>query len=169
MSTIRYVPSVMNIYPDVENIIFIGEAPGKREEEEGLPFVGRSGSFLRTLAWNEINEGSSYVSLSFMNVVKVRPPKNRKPTWSEIDSWIPLLQKELIEAGRISKQITLVTLGKTAEYAVNAVFDNLNPYTVIWNLPHPSYVLRFGKKEQFKRELKEIINIAKVSRENAVK
>ena len=59
-------------------LMIIGEAPGAKEEEIGEPFVGRSGKLLDKLLQNagiDVNQ-----DVYFCNVVKCRPPKNRRPT-----------------------------------------------------------------------------------------
>ena len=64
-------------------IIFIGEAPGKNEDESGRPFVGRAGKLLTTL----IEElGLKREEVWIGNIIKHRPPKNRDPQKDEIDA-----------------------------------------------------------------------------------
>ena len=68
-------------------LMIIGEAPGAKEEELGEPFVGRSGKLLDKLLQNvgiDINQ-----DVYFCNVVKCRPPKNRRPTQTEIEENLP--------------------------------------------------------------------------------
>lgn len=61
--------------PDAD-IVFIGEAPGKAEDEQGKPFVGASGRFLNEmLAAADLNRSDVYIT----NIVKYRPPNNRDP------------------------------------------------------------------------------------------
>ena len=58
-------------------IMFIGEAPGANEDEEGLPFVGRAGTLLdKMLASIDLNRKKIYIS----NIINYRPPDNRRPT-----------------------------------------------------------------------------------------
>src|SRR5258708_26049278 len=65
--------------PDADYMI-IGEAPGKDEEEQGIPFVGKSGRFLtKILTQLGINRQDIFIT----NSVKCRPPNNRKPTTLE--------------------------------------------------------------------------------------
>lgn len=81
--------------PDAE-ILFIGEAPGKTEDEQGLPFVGRSGKFLdEMLASISLDRNDVYIT----NIVKYRPPGNRDPKPEEVLACWPWLraQVELID------------------------------------------------------------------------
>ena len=64
-------------------ILIVGEAPGRREDEEGRPFVGRAGEILSDLLHGA---GISRESVYITNVVKCRPPGNRVPTISERDA-----------------------------------------------------------------------------------
>ena len=62
--------------PDAD-LLLIGEAPGKNEDEQGRPFVGRSGALLnKVLEIANMHRTDIYIT----NIVKSRPPKNRKPT-----------------------------------------------------------------------------------------
>lgn len=81
--------------PDAD-VIFIGEGPGQQEDEQGLPFVGKSGQLLEQLL-REI--GLSRDDVYIANVVKCRPPNNRDPRPDEIDACKGYLrtQLELIE------------------------------------------------------------------------
>lgn len=75
------------------DLMIVGEGPGKREDEQGLPFVGRSGKLLDELL-AEINlsrEANVYIA----NVVKCRPPGNRDPRDDEIESCKPYLREQL--------------------------------------------------------------------------
>ena len=79
--------------PDAD-LMIIGEGPGQREDEQGLPFVGRSGELLDTLL-AEIGlsrENGVYIA----NVVKCRPPKNRDPRPDEIDACKGYLRQQLV-------------------------------------------------------------------------
>jgi uracil-DNA glycosylase family 4 len=73
-------------------IVFIGEAPGKEEDREGVPFVGRAGKFLtEILETIEIKREDIYIT----NTVKYRPPENRDPTPEEKSACLPWLVEEL--------------------------------------------------------------------------
>jgi uracil-DNA glycosylase family 4 len=78
------------------DLMFVGEAPGKHEDEQGLPFVGRAGQLLEQLL-GEIGLARNDVFIA--NVLQSRPPGNRDPQPAEIDACKPFLQRkiELIE------------------------------------------------------------------------
>lgn len=81
----RFVPSVG---PEDAKVVFIGEAPGANEVEQGEPFVGRAGERMNDILSDiGINRGEIYIT----NLVKVRPPDNRDPKKDEIEAWAPLL------------------------------------------------------------------------------
>lgn len=86
-------------------IVFIGEAPGKKEDELGLPFVGAAGKFL-----NEMLEraGLSRQDVYITNVVKYRPPNNRDPSPEEKAAFLPYLLQQL----EIINPKAVVTLGR---------------------------------------------------------
>ena len=98
------VPGKGNFQSDV---IFVGEAPGRNEDEKGEPFVGIAGQRL-TIALEEA--GISRDSVYITNVVKCRPPNNRVPTISERNTCHDYLQKEIA----IIKPKIICILGNTA-------------------------------------------------------
>ncbi len=77
--------------PDAE-IVFIGEAPGKNEDEQGIPFVGAAGKFLNEML-EEIKMKREDVYIT--NIVKYRPPNNRDPEPKEKDDCREWLHEEL--------------------------------------------------------------------------
>jgi DNA polymerase len=86
-------------------IVFIGEAPGKKEDESGLPFVGVSGKFLNEmLAQAGLVRSDVYIT----NVVKYRPPQNRDPKPAEKKAFMPYLLKQL----EIIHPKVVITLGR---------------------------------------------------------
>src|ERR1700761_9053207 len=73
-------------------IVFIGEAPGKNEDEQGIPFVGAAGKFLNEmLEMINLERKDIYIT----NIVKYRPPNNRDPEPSEKEAFLPFLQEQL--------------------------------------------------------------------------
>lgn len=74
------------------DVVFIGEAPGKKEDETGLPFVGAAGKFLDSLLESV---GMSRDDVYITNIVKYRPPNNRDPSPSEKAEFAPYLAKQL--------------------------------------------------------------------------
>lgn len=87
------------------DIVFIGEAPGKKEDEQGVPFVGASGKFLsEMLASIHLKREQVYIT----NIVKYRPPSNRDPLPEEKHNFLPYLQSQL----EVIKPLLAVTLGR---------------------------------------------------------
>jgi len=74
------------------DLVFIGEAPGKKEDEQGLPFVGASGKFLSEML-ESIHLSRSQVYIT--NIVKYRPPANRDPEVEEKKAFLPYLLRQL--------------------------------------------------------------------------
>lgn len=86
------------------DVVFVGEAPGRREDEQGVPFVGPSGKLLdRLLGEIELERADVYIA----NVVKCRPPNNRDPRPDEIDACKDYLREQL----RLIDPKVVVTLG----------------------------------------------------------
>jgi uracil-DNA glycosylase len=86
-------------------IVFIGEAPGKNEDEQGLPFVGAAGKFLNEmLAQAGLQRSDVYIT----NIVKYRPPNNRDPFPEEKKAFWPYLLKQL----QIIQPKVVITLGR---------------------------------------------------------
>lgn len=90
--------------PDAE-IVFIGEAPGKNEDEQGKPFVGAAGKFL-----NELLDsiGLQRAGVYITNIVKYRPPNNRDPLPEEKSAFLPYLMRQLA----IIQPKLVITLGR---------------------------------------------------------
>lgn len=82
--------------PARSRIMFIGEAPGRDEDLGGRPFIGRAGTVL-TGALRE--SGVSREDVYITNMVKCRPPGNRKPTQDEIDACRPFIEAEFEAVG----------------------------------------------------------------------
>ncbi len=73
-------------------VMLIGEAPGRDEDEQGIPFVGRAGQLLnKMLLAIKLQRGDVYIT----NVVNWRPPDNRTPTDDEILEYLPFLQRQI--------------------------------------------------------------------------
>jgi DNA polymerase len=74
------------------DVVFIGEAPGAKEDQLGQPFVGAAGKFLdEMLASIAMDRSSVYIT----NIVKYRPPANRDPLPAEIEAFKPYLYQQL--------------------------------------------------------------------------
>ncbi|MDD5397261.1 MAG: uracil-DNA glycosylase [Candidatus Moranbacteria bacterium] len=86
-------------------IMFIGEAPGKKEDELGVPFVGAAGKFLdEMLASIKLKRQDIYIA----NVAKCRPPENRDPLPEEIKECWPWLEQQI----QIIDPKIIITLGR---------------------------------------------------------
>lgn len=102
MSATQLVMGDGNVDTD---IVFIGEAPGKKEDESGLPFVGAAGRFLdEMLASAGMNRDDVYIT----NIVKYRPPNNRDPLPEEKKAFWPYLLRQL----EIIDPKVIITLGR---------------------------------------------------------
>jgi DNA polymerase len=134
-------------------IMIIGEAPGKNEDETGLPFVGRSGQLLENILASV--QLSTDTDIYIANICKCRPPENRVPTGEEIAACKPYLLEQI---RLVNPKIILLT-GATS---VKSVIGDKRPITKIrgqwleWEgrlcMPifHPSYLLRNPSREQGK-------------------
>src|SRR5690606_30563071 len=90
--------------PDAD-IVIVGEAPGKKEDEQGLPFVGATGRFLdEMLASASMSREDVYIT----NIVKYRPPSNRDPSPEEKAAFLPYLLRQL----EIIDPKAVITLGR---------------------------------------------------------
>lgn len=87
------------------DIVFIGEAPGQKEDEQGIPFVGAAGKFLNEmLASANLKRSDIYIT----NIVKYRPPNNRDPSPEEKSAFWPYLMRQL----DIINPRVVITLGR---------------------------------------------------------
>jgi DNA polymerase len=96
---------VNGVGPDDADLVFLGEAPGANEDEEGEPFVGRSGSVLDD-ALRDV--GLARADVRITNCVRCRPPENRDPTTAELGNCRGYLEREL----ELVDPELVVTLGK---------------------------------------------------------
>jgi uracil-DNA glycosylase len=125
-------------------IVFVGEAPGADEDEQGLPFVGRAGQLLtKIIEAMGIKRSDVYIC----NILKCRPPQNRNPLPEEISACEPFLKRQL---KAISPQIICAlgtfaakTLLKT-EVPISVLRGRFHSYEGIKLMPtyHPAYLLR---------------------------
>lgn len=90
-----------------KEILFIGEAPGRNEDEQGRPFVGKAGQIL-----NELLDsiGLTREDIFITNIVKCRPPNNRDPAPEEVKACTPFLEMQI----QVLKPKIIVTLGRHA-------------------------------------------------------
>jgi uracil-DNA glycosylase family 4 len=127
-------------------LCFVGEAPGADEDEQGTPFVGRAGQLLDKMiaAMGLRPELDVYIC----NIIKCRPPENRKPTPEESATCIPYLHEQLA----LVNPKVIVALGNTAAGALLDTKLGITKLRGQWKLYkgttlvmptyHPSYLLR---------------------------
>jgi uracil-DNA glycosylase family 4 len=129
-------------------IMFVGEAPGREEDIEGLPFVGRSGKLLdRMIAAIGLDRSKVYIA----NVIPWRPPGNRTPTPQETQICLPFIQRQielvdpdiLVTLGNPSTQ-TLLSTREGIMKTRGRWFDYDTGTRVIRAIAtfHPAYLLR---------------------------
>lgn len=125
-------------------IMFIGEAPGRDEDLQGLPFVGRSGKLLtKILAEVQLNREDVFIA----NILKCRPPGNRDPKPEEVEKCIPYLHRQielikpriLVSLGRVSAQNLLNTKESLTRMRGKVWHYHNTPLIVTF---HPAYILR---------------------------
>lgn len=130
--------------PDAD-LLFIGEAPGKDEDLQGRPFIGRSGQLLtKALTLIGIHRPDVYIT----NIVKCRPPANRVPLPIETTTCMNILLYNQI---KIIRPRIICTLGSIAlnsllqkPFAITKVRGSILEYDGIMVIPtyHPAYILR---------------------------
>ena len=131
--------------PD-SNIMIIGEAPGREEDEAGRPFIGRAGKLLNEFLKSiDLNRDSVFIA----NTIKCRPPENRDPETAEINACSNYLDQQI----NFIKPKVLVLLGKVA---ANRLLGEDMPMSELrlkkffidkYDIPiivfyHPAYILR---------------------------
>lgn len=139
--------------PEGAELFFVGEAPGAREDETGRPFVGKSGQLL-----TELIEGIGLQrsDVFITSVLKCRPPRNRTPQKSEIDTCLPYLDRQ-IEA--VNPQFVILLGGvaissiigpqRVSEAHGRFYEDGSRTYFMTY---HPAAALRFPKTADAMRE-----------------
>jgi uracil-DNA glycosylase family 4 len=151
--------------PADADMILVGEAPGKKEDEKGRPFVGRAGTLL-----DEILEKAGIIreSVYITNIVKCKPPENRTPRKKEIDTCISLYLFNQIE---IIDPVIVVMLGNTplktfiGETGITdvhgSVYEKDRLYLATF---HPAGILyRRSLLDSFEKDLKNALEIVQKS------
>jgi DNA polymerase len=129
-------------------VMFVGEAPGRDEDIEGLPFVGRSGKLLdRMIAAIGLDRSKAYIA----NVIPWRPPGNRTPTPQETQVCLPFIQRQI----ELVNPDVLVTLGNPSTQALLGTREGIMRTRGKWSdydtgtrtiraiaTFHPAYLLR---------------------------
>jgi uracil-DNA glycosylase len=141
-------------------LMFVGEAPGADEDQQGLPFVGRAGQLL-----NKIIEAISLKreDVFIGNINRCRPPGNRAPTLPEAETCKPFLLREIA----VVRPKVIVVMGNTAcqnllntKVGITKLRGNFQDYYGVKVMPtfHPAYLLRDPSK---KREVWEDMKIVR--------
>jgi uracil-DNA glycosylase family 4 len=140
-------------------LVFVGEAPGYDEDQQGLPFVGRAGQLLTKII-ESINLKREDVYIC--NVLKCRPPDNRNPEPDEVASCNPFLRKQLVTIrpkivcclGTFAAQTVLQTAAPISK--LRGKFFDMDGIRVIATF-HPAYLLRSPeKKREVWEDMKQI-------------
>jgi len=139
---------------DAAGIMIVGEAPGKDEDEQGLPFVGRSGHLLDKLLKKA---GMSRNHVFIANMLKCRPPGNRDPESGELVACLPYLEQQI----QVIKPAAIITLGRFSGCRLSLQFTTMGSlarrtdltYLDAGDIPllaayHPSYILRQGRSQK---------------------
>jgi DNA polymerase len=132
------------------DLMFIGEAPGREEDEQGLPFVGAAGQLLTKIIEAM---GTTREEVYIVNTVLCRPPNNRNPEPDEIAACRPFLQEQI----RLVSPRAIITLGA---FAAQSVLDTGEPISQLrgrWHVAHgarvmptfhPAFLLRSPKHKR---------------------
>ena len=143
-------------------LVFVGEGPGRDEDEQGVPFVGRAGQLLTDIITRGM--GLTRQDVYIANVIKCRPPGNRNPEPDEVASCEPFLVRQLELIG----PRVIVALGK---FAAQTLLRSKTPITRLrgqWHdyhgiklMPtfHPAYLLRNpGDKRLVWEDIKQVMH-----------
>ena len=139
-------------------VVLVGEAPGRREDEEGRPFVGSAGKLLnRILDETGLNRGDIYIT----NIVKCRPPGNRRPNQGEVEECATHLDKQL----SLIEPRVIVPMGNSAtgyflkrhglrRQAIGSIRGHVLPIKAAWGdaklypIYHPAAILYNRRLEE---------------------
>jgi uracil-DNA glycosylase family 4 len=131
-------------------LMFVGEAPGRDEDEQGLAFVGRAGQLLTKIIEAM---GMKREDVWICNVLKCRPPNNRNPEADEVASCMPFLEEQI----RLISPKVIVTLGTFAAQAVLETDEPIGRMRGRWRtargvrvMPtfHPAFLLRSPERKK---------------------
>ncbi len=145
--------------PDAK-LVFVGEAPGRDEDRQGEPFVGKAGELLDKMIGAM---GFSRQTVHILNVIKCRPPDNRNPLPDEIAACEDYLLRQL----DVIEPVLIVSLGKFASHCLTGTKEpisrlrgNWKEYHGIKLMPtfHPAYLLRSpGEKRHAWKDLQKVM------------
>ena len=132
------------------DLMFVGEAPGADEDEQGFPFVGRAGKLLTDII---VAMGFTREQVCIGNINRCRPPENRKPEPDETAACRPFILREVA----VIKPRVIVVLGATAAHnllqvstPISKLRGNFQDYFGVKVMPtfHPAYLLRDPHKKK---------------------
>jgi DNA polymerase len=132
------------------DLLFVGEAPGREEDEQGLPFVGAAGGLLTKIIEAM---GTTRDEVYIVNTVRCRPPDNRNPEKDEVAACRPFLEEQI----RLIAPKVIVTLGSFAAQAVLGTDAAISQLRGRWQLAHgarvmptyhPAFLLRSPKHKK---------------------
>jgi uracil-DNA glycosylase family 4 len=143
------------------DLMFIGEAPGRDEDLQGEPFVGRAGQLLTDIIKAmKLTRDDVYIA----NVIKCRPPENRNPEPDELEECRPYILRQI----ELIKPKVIVTLGKFAlqsltgrMYSISAARGEWQEFNGIKVMPtfHPAYLLRTpSAKKDVWNDMKKVMS-----------
>ncbi len=141
------------------DLMFVGEAPGADEDEQGFPFVGRAGQLLTKIIESI---GMRREDVFIGNINRCRPPGNRQPEPIETAACRPFLLREVA----VVKPKVIVVLGATAAHnllqiktPISKLRGNFQEYLGVKVMPtfHPAYLLRDPhKKREVWEDMKKV-------------
>jgi uracil-DNA glycosylase family 4 len=132
------------------DLMFIGEAPGREEDEQGLAFVGRAGQLLTKIIEAM---GKKREDVFITNILRCRPPNNRNPEPDEVEACMPFLLEHI----RLVAPRVIVALGTFAAQAVLGTDEPIGRLRGRWQaargvrvMPtfHPSFLLRSPERKK---------------------
>jgi uracil-DNA glycosylase family 4 len=140
--------------------MIVGEGPGLGEDVLGRPFIGPAGKLLRRCLEKSIPEGFND-PICLTNLLACRPydgeptsASNRAPLPEEIEACRPRLTSLV----SIMQPSLVIAAGRVAEeYVLGPLFD-ADVYQVTVHVPHPSYILRSGREEEYINTLKDVFS-----------
>jgi len=141
-------------------LVFVGEGPGREEDEQGEPFVGEAGRLLDRII---LAMGMTRDEVYLCNIIKCRPPENRDPKPEEIAACEPFLVRQIAE---IQPRV-IVALGTFAAQTLLQKTEPISALRGIWShyqgialIPtfHPAYLLRTPeRKREVWEDMKQVL------------